>query len=71
MSDVGHGPPADAGLHSLRHSAASVMLTRGVPLKVVSDRLGHATVAITADVYGHVTAEADRQAADRLAELLA
>jgi hypothetical protein len=44
-----------AGLHTLRHSAASVMLTNGVPLKVVSEILGHSSIAITGDVYGHVS----------------
>ena len=43
-----------AGLHTLRHSAASVMLSKGVPLKVVSEILGHSSTAITGDVYGHV-----------------
>jgi integrase len=43
-----------AGLHTLRHSAASVMLAKGVPLKVVSEILGHSSTAITGDVYGHV-----------------
>lgn len=38
------------GLHTLRHSAATVMLTNGVPLKVVSEILGHASIAITGDV---------------------
>jgi integrase len=47
-----------AGLHTLRHSAASVMLTRGVPLKVVSDILGHSSIAITGDIYGHVSPRA-------------
>ncbi|WP_216870777.1 tyrosine-type recombinase/integrase [Modestobacter excelsi] len=45
----------DASLHTLRHSAACVMLTHGVPLKVVSDILGHSSIAITVDVYGHVS----------------
>jgi integrase len=57
--------------HGCRHTSATLLILAGVPLKVVSERLGHASVAITADVYGHVTAEADRSAADRLAELLA
>jgi hypothetical protein len=35
------------GLHTLRHAAASVMLSNGVPLKVVSDMLGHASISIT------------------------
>ncbi|WP_369134800.1 tyrosine-type recombinase/integrase [Modestobacter sp. I12A-02662] len=41
-----------AGLHTLRHSAASVMLTSGVPLEVVSEILGHSSIAITGDVHG-------------------
>jgi site-specific recombinase XerD len=36
-------------LHTLRHSAASVMLIHGVPLKVVSEILGHSSIAITVD----------------------
>lgn len=54
------------GLHTLRHSAASVMLSHGVPLKVVSEVLGHASVSITGDIYGHVS---DEVAADALAKL--
>ncbi|WP_091323965.1 tyrosine-type recombinase/integrase [Geodermatophilus ruber] len=44
-----------AGPHTLRHSAASVMLTRGVPLKVVCEILGHASTAVTGDIYDHVS----------------
>ena len=61
--------PASVGLHTLRHSAASTMLAAGVPLKVVSDVLGHSSVNITGDVYGHVAPEvaADaREAGDRI-----
>lgn len=47
----------DAVIHSLRHSAATGMLTRGVPLHVVSRILGHASVAITGDLYGHVATD--------------
>jgi integrase len=57
-----------AGLHTLRHSAASVMLTRGVPLKVVSDILGHSSIAITGDIYGHVFPDVARQAMDTLGD---
>lgn len=52
----------DAGLHTLRHTAASVMLSHGVPLKVVSDILGHSSIAITGDVYGHVSPDVSREA---------
>jgi integrase len=50
-------------LHDLRHTAATLMLGAGVPLKVVSDALGHSTIAITADTYAHVTPELRREAA--------
>jgi integrase len=47
-------------LHGLRHTAASVMLARGVPLIVVSRQLGHANPNITATVYAHLV-NADQQ----------
>jgi integrase len=60
----------EAGLHTLRHSAASVMLTRGIPLKVVSEILGHSSIAITGDVYGHVALDVAREAMDVLGDVL-
>jgi integrase len=57
-----------AGLHTLRHSAAGVMLSRGVPLTVVSDILGHASIAIIGDIYGHVSPDVARQAMDTLGD---
>jgi integrase len=48
--------------NELRHSAASIMLAQGVPLEVVADVLGHSSVRMTGDVYGH-TLEPQRQAA--------
>ena len=60
------------GLHTLRHSAATAMLTNGVPLKVVSEILGHASIVITADIYGHVSPDVSREALATLsASLLA
>jgi integrase len=52
--------------HDLRHSAATLMLSQGVPLKVVSETLGHSSIAITADVYQHVTPDLRREAAEAL-----
>lgn len=49
--------------HDLRHTAATLMLLRGVHVKVVSEVLGHASVAITLDLYGHVLPDMQRQAA--------
>ncbi len=44
------GPPC----HDLRHTAATLMLTAGANPKVVSEMLGHFSVAITLDRYSHV-----------------
>jgi integrase len=54
----------------MRHSAAWVMLSAGVPLKVVLDVFGHASVAITGDIYGHVSPEVSREALIRLSDAL-
>lgn len=40
--------------HELRHSAGSLLLAQGVPLEVVSETLGHSSIRITKDVYGHL-----------------
>lgn len=64
------GLPCDVGLHTLRHSAASVMLVNGVPLKVVSEILGHSSISITGDIYGHVSPDIARHALDGLAAAL-
>ena len=57
-------------LHDLRHSHASLLGRAGVTLKVVSERLGHSTVAITGDLYSHVFEAHDREAAGALDRLL-
>jgi len=59
----------DAGLpvlstHALRHTAATLMLTQGIHPKVVQERLGHASVSITLDLYSHVTPGLQRKAAE-------
>ena len=40
-------------LHDLRHTYATIALSNGVPITVVSRRLGHATVSATLDIYSH------------------
>jgi integrase len=57
-------------VHTLRHSAASAMLVGGVPLLTVSRMLGHSSVSITGDIYGHITDDGGRQAAATLANAL-
>jgi integrase len=57
-------------LHGLRHSYATAALKAGVPVKVISERLGHATVAITLDIYSHVIPGMDELAAHTVAGLI-
>jgi integrase len=57
-------------LHDLRHLAATIMITSGVPLALVSKTLRHTTSGITADLYGHLTTEAALAAADSLGNVL-
>jgi len=53
--------------HDLRHGAATMLLAAGQPPKVVSEILGHATVAFTMDVYTEVAEELAEAAAEALA----
>ena len=53
-------------LHDARHTAATLMLRAGVPVKVVSERIGHADVTVTLGIYQHVTKRDDQAAADVL-----
>ena len=57
-------------LHDLRHSYASLLLEAGIELKVISGALGHSSVAITADLYAHLTPVLAEDAAARLEALL-
>ncbi len=63
------GLPA-IGTHGLRHTAATMMLRSGVPIHVVSQRLGHANVSITLDVYTHARPADDQLAAQAMDQVL-
>jgi integrase len=52
--------------HDLRHTHASLMLQRGVHPKIVSERLGHASIGITLDTYSHVLPGLQAEAAREL-----
>jgi integrase len=56
--------------HDLRHSCASLLLAKGVPLKTVSDILGHSQLSITADFYAHVVPEMRREAMNLMDSIL-
>jgi len=55
--------------HDLRHAHATLMLRKGVHPKIVSERLGHASIGITLDTYSHVLPSMQQQAADAFDEL--
>jgi integrase len=59
--------PQIRGPHDLRHTWATLALKAGVHPKVVSDRLGHSTIAITLDIYSHVSPTLDADAANTVA----
>ena len=55
------------GIHTLRHSCGGGWLEAGVHIKAVADLLGHSSIAITGDVYGHTSDDTARAAVDGLA----
>jgi len=57
-------------LHDLRHTHATLALRAGIHPKVVSERLGHATISITLDTYSHAIPAMQEEAAVRIAELV-
>jgi integrase len=56
--------------HDLRHTSATLLLSQGVHPKIVQERLGHSQISVTLDVYSHVMPGMQRDASDRLGELL-
>ena len=56
--------------HGLRHTCATLLLQARTPVHVVSERLGHATVAMTMEVYAHVLPDMQVEAAATLGALL-
>lgn len=56
--------------HDLRHTHASLMLKQGISPKVIQERLGHATISTTLDIYSHVTPGMQRQAVEVFDKIL-
>jgi integrase len=63
------GMPETFQLKTSRHSCASGLLNDGVPLKMVSDRLGHSSIRVTADFYGVTEEERAREVSERAGRL--
>ena len=57
-------------LHDLRHVAATALLNAGVPITTVSQRLGHANVSTTLNIYSHAVPGSGRDAASKMGELM-
>lgn len=55
-------------LHGLRHTNATILMREGINPKIVSERLGHANVAITLDLYLHTDLEMQKRTANRFGE---
>ncbi|NRR04562.1 site-specific integrase [Brevibacillus sp. RS1.1] len=51
--------------HDLRHTAATLLISQGVHAKIISERLGHASITTTMNVYGHALQSADKEAANK------
>ena len=61
---------SDIRLHDLRHTCATLLLTRGVHPKFVQELLGHATISNTLDTYSHVIPSMSDQTATAMEEAL-
>lgn len=70
LTKAGIVDPAGVRIHDLRHTAATLALGGRVNPKVVSEMLGHASVAITLDLYSHVVPDMQQDAAAVMGRLL-
>ncbi len=64
------GLPHSTRFHDLRHSCISLLLSKGVPIKVVSEMAGHSDVSVTLSVYGHVLPDMQSLASEQMDQAL-
>jgi integrase len=62
--------PATLRLYDLRHSCATLLLAANENPKVVSERLGHASITLTMDTYSHVMPDMQQRASEKLEHML-
>jgi len=58
-------------LHDIRHTYSTVALDAGIDPKLVSDRVGHANMNVTFQIYAHRSTGQDRAAAEQVTQLIA
>jgi integrase len=63
-------PTLSLAKHALRHTCATLLLSKNVNQKIVSEMLGHATIAITLDAYSHVLPTMQKSAAKAMKDAL-
>lgn len=56
--------------HDLRHSCASLLLAKGIPMKEIQDWLGHSTYSTTANIYAHLEKDTKNKSANVLSNVL-
>jgi len=62
--------PTKLRFHDLRHSAATLLLAQGVHPRAIVELLGHSSITVTMNTYGHVLPAMMREAADKMDALL-
>ena len=60
----------DVHIHDLRHANASLLINMGIPVKIISEHLGHCDTRTTENIYAHVFAETMAQASDAISKAL-
>jgi integrase len=56
--------------HALRHTSATLLINQRIHAKIISERLGHANINTTMNIYGHVLQQADKDAANKFDSIL-
>jgi integrase len=55
--------------HDLRHTFASLLIAQGESLAYVKEQMGHSSIQVTVDIYGHLVPGGNRQAVDKLDDM--
>ncbi|MBX9988052.1 site-specific integrase [Priestia aryabhattai] len=61
---------SDIRFHDLRHTHATLLLSKGINVKVISERLGHSNIKVTLDTYSHVLPTMQEEVARKLNEII-